>query len=68
MKFYGTEYQYSSTYSHIASGLGSATVSYTTSGNYVIVKCVASNSDFPGLIHYMVFENGANSIYMGEYF
>lgn len=32
LKFYGTDYQYSSTYSHIASGLGSATVSYTTSG------------------------------------
>jgi rhamnogalacturonan endolyase len=30
--FYGTEYQYSGTYSHIASGLGTATVSYTTSG------------------------------------
>lgn len=32
LKFYGTDYQYSSTYSHIASGLGTATVSYTTSG------------------------------------
>lgn len=32
LKFYGTEYQYSGTYSHIASGLGTATVSYTTSG------------------------------------
>ena len=28
----GTQYQYQSTYSHIASGLGSATVSYTTVG------------------------------------
>lgn len=34
LKFYGTEYQYSGTYSHIASGLGSATVSYTTSGKW----------------------------------
>lgn len=32
LKFYGTEYQYSGTASHIASGLGTATVSYTTSG------------------------------------
>lgn len=32
LKYYGTEYQYSGTYSHIASGLGTATVSYTTSG------------------------------------
>lgn len=34
LKYYGTEYQYSGTYSHIASGLGSATVSYTTSGKF----------------------------------
>lgn len=34
LKFYGTEYQYSGTYSQIASGLGSATVSYTTSGEH----------------------------------
>lgn len=32
LKFYNTEYQYSGTKSHIASGLGTATVSYTTSG------------------------------------
>lgn len=38
LKFYGTEYQYSGTYSHIASGLGSATVSYTTSGKETFVK------------------------------
>ncbi|KAH6995305.1 Rhamnogalacturonase B, N-terminal-domain-containing protein [Ilyonectria destructans] len=66
MKFYGTEYQYSSTYSHIASGLGSATVSYSTSGDYVIVKCVADNDSFD-LTHYMVFEDASNSIYMGTY-
>lgn len=30
--FYGTQYQYSGTYSHIASGLGTATVSYSTTG------------------------------------
>ena len=29
----GTQYQYQSTYSHIASGLGSAMVSYTTVGS-----------------------------------
>lgn len=40
LKFYGTEYQYSSTYSHIASGLGSgATVSYTTSGRCFTYAC-----------------------------
>ncbi|XDG05076.1 hypothetical protein ABKA04_004691 [Annulohypoxylon sp. FPYF3050] len=66
LNFYGTEYQYSSTYSHIASGLGSATVSYTTSGDYVIVKCVADNDNFD-LTHYMVFADKSSSIYMGTY-
>ncbi|KAI0130382.1 Rhamnogalacturonase B, N-terminal-domain-containing protein [Xylariales sp. AK1849] len=66
LNFYGTEYQYSSTYSHIASGLGSATVSYTTSGDYVIVKCVADNDDFD-LTHYLVFADGEDNIYMGTY-
>ncbi|CAJ2506683.1 Uu.00g078690.m01.CDS01 [Anthostomella pinea] len=66
LNYYGTEYQYSGTASHIASGLGSATVSYSTSGNYVIVQCVASSSDFD-LTHYMVFADAANDIYMGTY-
>lgn len=35
-------------------------------GDYVIVKCVASNSEFD-LTHYMVFANGQNTIYMGTY-
>ncbi|KAI5927496.1 family 4 polysaccharide lyase [Camillea tinctor] len=66
LNFYGTEYQYSSTGSHIASGLGSATVSYEKSGNYVIVQCVASSSDFD-LTHYMVFADASTAIYMGTY-
>ncbi|KAJ4412041.1 hypothetical protein N0V82_008885 [Gnomoniopsis sp. IMI 355080] len=64
--FYGTDYQYSGTKSHIASGLGTATVSYSTTGDYVIVKCVADNADFD-LTHYMVFKDGDASIYMGTY-
>ncbi|KAI1496818.1 family 4 polysaccharide lyase [Biscogniauxia marginata] len=52
--------------SHIASGLGSATVSYETSGDHVIVQCVASSSDFD-LTHYMVFEDASSAIYMGTY-
>ncbi|KAH9884356.1 Rhamnogalacturonase B, N-terminal-domain-containing protein [Xylariomycetidae sp. FL2044] len=64
--YFGVEYQYSGTYSHIASGLGSATVSHSTSGNNVIVQCVASSSDFD-LTHYMVFVDGANDIWMGTY-
>ncbi|KAI1413498.1 polysaccharide lyase family 4 protein [Hypoxylon sp. FL1857] len=64
--FHGAEYQYGSTFSHIASGLGSATVSYTTSGDYVVVKCVADNDNFD-LTHYTVFADASSSIYMGTY-
>ncbi|KAH8166295.1 polysaccharide lyase superfamily 4 [Xylaria polymorpha] len=67
LKFYGTEYQYQSTKSHIASGLGSGTsVSYTTSpsGDTVIFACTQSSSSFD-LTHYMVFRDGAANIWMG---
>ncbi|KAK7420463.1 hypothetical protein QQZ08_010379 [Neonectria magnoliae] len=64
LKYRNTEYQYTSQTSHIASGLGSATVSYTThSTNYIKVKCVADNSNFK-LTHYYVFKNGESIIYM----
>ncbi|KAJ2988580.1 hypothetical protein NUW58_g3894 [Xylaria curta] len=67
LKFYGKEYQYQSTKSHIASGLGSGTsVSYSTSpsGDTVIVACTQASSSFD-LTHYMVFRNGAANIWMG---
>ncbi|KAI8626714.1 polysaccharide lyase family 4 protein [Xylariaceae sp. FL1651] len=67
LKFYGTEYQYQSTGSHIASGLGSGTsVTYTTSpsGDTVVVACTQKSSSFD-LTHYMVFRNGAANIWMG---
>ncbi|KAI0506931.1 polysaccharide lyase family 4 protein [Xylaria bambusicola] len=67
LRFYGTEYQYQRTGSHIASGLGSGTsVSYTTSpsGDTVIFACTQRSSSFD-LTHYMVFRNGAANIWMG---
>ncbi|KAI1368354.1 polysaccharide lyase family 4 protein [Xylaria arbuscula] len=67
LKFYGTEYQYQSTGSHIASGLGSGTsVSYTTSasGDTVIFACKQDSSSFD-LTHYMVFRSGSANIWMG---
>ncbi|TGJ88360.1 hypothetical protein E0Z10_g486 [Xylaria hypoxylon] len=67
LKFYGTEYQYSGTKSHIASSLGSGTtVSYTTSasGDTVIFACTKATTEFD-LTHYMVFRNGDSNIYMG---
>lgn len=57
LNFYGTEYQYSSTYSHIASGLGSATVSYTTSGKNM--PCILPVSSLIGCWHlgdYVIFK------------
>ncbi|KAI0474734.1 polysaccharide lyase family 4 protein [Xylaria cf. heliscus] len=67
LKFYGNEYQYQGTKSHIASGLGSGTsVSYTTSpsGDTVIFACTQSSSSFD-LTHYMVFRDGSANIWMG---
>ncbi|CAE6416911.1 unnamed protein product, partial [Rhizoctonia solani] len=50
----GNEYQYQSTFSHIGSGLGSATVSATVvSSQYVKVTCVTST-----LTHYYVVKSG----------
>ncbi|KAG8809134.1 hypothetical protein FRC18_004682, partial [Serendipita sp. 400] len=58
----GAEYQYQSTYSHIASGLGSATVSVTQSGSYIKVTCVTST-----LTHYYVVKSGDSTVYMATY-
>jgi rhamnogalacturonan endolyase len=65
IKFRGTELQYSSTGTHISSGLGSATVSVAkVSGtyNYVKVTCVTST-----LTHYMVVKEGDSTIYLATY-
>ncbi|KAM5355965.1 hypothetical protein ACJ41O_002611 [Fusarium nematophilum] len=64
IKYRGSEYQYKSQTSHIASGLGSASVSYTTINNkYVKVTCTAKSSDFD-LTHYYVVQNGQSIVYM----
>ncbi|KAL2854517.1 galactose mutarotase-like domain-containing protein [Aspergillus pseudoustus] len=65
LQYRSTEYQYSGTLSHIASGLGSdASVSYTTQGDYAIVSATIDDDDFD-LAHYYVFEDGRSAIYMG---
>ncbi|KAG9079128.1 hypothetical protein FS749_008799 [Ceratobasidium sp. UAMH 11750] len=59
----GTEYQYQSTFSHISSGLGSATVSATVvNSQYVKVTCVTST-----LTHYYVIKSGDSTVYMATY-
>ncbi|KAK9770882.1 putative Rhamnogalacturonate lyase [Seiridium cardinale] len=57
----GTEYQNADSESSLASGLGSATVSYTATGDYVVVTVVADNDDFD-LTHYYVFQDGVSAI------
>ncbi|KIO24532.1 hypothetical protein M407DRAFT_212420 [Tulasnella calospora MUT 4182] len=56
------EYQYSSQYTHIGSGLGSVTASITTVGNYIKITCVTST-----LTQYIVVGNGDSTIYLATY-
>ncbi|KAL4911102.1 hypothetical protein BDW74DRAFT_172552 [Aspergillus multicolor] len=65
LQYRSTEYQYSGTLSHIASGLGSAaSVSYTTQGDYAVVSATINDDEFD-LTHYYVFQDGRSAIYMG---
>ncbi|OBT59342.1 hypothetical protein VE04_00263 [Pseudogymnoascus sp. 24MN13] len=64
IKYRGVEYQYQSTKSHIASGLGSATVSATTiNSQYAKITCVVKSADFD-LTHYYVVKSGDSIVYM----
>ncbi|KAF5018406.1 hypothetical protein F66182_9613 [Fusarium sp. NRRL 66182] len=64
IKYRGAEYQYKSQTSHIASGLGSATVKSTVLKNkYIKVTCTAKSGDFD-LTHYYVVQNGQSIVYM----
>ncbi|KAJ5979788.1 hypothetical protein N7481_007086 [Penicillium waksmanii] len=62
ISFYGSELQYQSTGSHIGSGLGTATVSATQSGDYITVTCATDT-----LTHYYVVHSGDPIIYMATY-
>ncbi|KAJ5131089.1 Glycoside hydrolase-type carbohydrate-binding [Penicillium bovifimosum] len=62
INYYGSELQYQSTGSHIGSGLGSATVTATQSGDYIKVTCATSS-----LTHYYVVHNGDPIIHMATY-
>ncbi|KIL95167.1 hypothetical protein FAVG1_02099 [Fusarium avenaceum] len=60
----GADYQYKSQTSHIASGLGSATVTSTVISNkYIKVTCTTKSGDFD-LTHYYVVQNGQSNVYM----
>ncbi|KAG9046253.1 hypothetical protein FS837_004779 [Tulasnella sp. UAMH 9824] len=60
--YIGVDYQYTSQYSHISSGLGSVTSSITTIGDYIKITCTTST-----LTHYLVTKNGDSTIYMATY-
>ncbi|KAJ5378011.1 uncharacterized protein N7496_005420 [Penicillium cataractarum] len=62
INYYGSELQYQSTGSHIGSGLGSATVTATQSGDYIKITCTTST-----LTHYYVAHSGDPIIYMATY-
>lgn len=63
IKYRGEEFQSTEKGSHISSGLGSATVSYTTVNNqYVKVTCETSS-----LTHTVVAKSGDSTIYMATY-
>ncbi len=68
-KYNGTELNDQSKASQIASGLGSATVTATTSGNFITIKCVSSDSSVvpTPLTHYYIAQNGFDNIYMATY-
>ncbi|QRW13230.1 rhamnogalacturonate lyase [Ceratobasidium sp. AG-Ba] len=62
LKYNGVEYQDSSKYTHIGSGLGSATVSSKISGNYATITIATST-----LTQYYVAVSGQSAIYIGTY-
>jgi rhamnogalacturonan endolyase len=62
INYYGSELQYQSTGSHIGSGLGSATVTAETIGDYIKVTCSTDT-----LIHYYVVHSGDSIIHMATY-
>jgi len=68
-QYKGTELNDQSKASQIASGLGSATVTAATSGNYITIKCVSSDTSVvpTPLTHYYVAQNGLDNIYMATY-
>ncbi|KEP47210.1 putative rhamnogalacturonate lyase A [Rhizoctonia solani 123E] len=62
IKYNSVEYQYSKKYTQIASGLGTATVSYKVSGNYITITIATST-----LTQYYVAVSGQDALYVGIY-
>jgi rhamnogalacturonan endolyase len=66
-KYKGKELNDQSSASCLASGLGASSVSATTSGNYITIKCVSTAISPSALTHYYIFQNGSDDIYMADY-
>jgi rhamnogalacturonan endolyase len=66
-KYKGTELNDQSKASCIASGLGASSVTSTTSGNFITIKCVSTAISASALTHYYIVENGLDNIYMADY-
>lgn len=62
IKYDGKELQYSNKYTQIGSGLGTATVSYTVSGNYATITIATST-----LTQYYIAVSGQSALYIGTY-
>ena len=70
LRYGGVEYQATDKNSHIASGLGSATVTADTyGGNYIKITVSTSptNTVVASLTHYLMVRNGDPIIYMATY-
>jgi rhamnogalacturonan endolyase len=70
IQYNGIEYQATDKNSHIASGLGTATVTATTYGSSYVKISIAtspSNSVVSSLTQYLMVTNGLNTIFMATY-
>ena len=70
IQYNAVEYQATDKNSHIASGLGTATVAATTYGNsYIRISITTgpTNSVVSSLTHYLMVTNGLNTIFMATY-
>ncbi len=66
-KYKGTELNDTSKASCIASGLSASSVTATTNGGVIVIKCVSTASEFGNLTHYYIVQNGVDNIYMATY-
>lgn len=66
-KYKGNELNDASKASGIASGLGASSVTATTSGNFITIKCVSTTVAPSALTHYYIVQNGVDNIYMADY-